>query len=837
MEENDRNDIYILIEKIWKQEINKREINLDRKIEERMTSEISKILDIINTKMSSIINKAEKERNIIGRETRKEIKKRLIEGNSIEEIKQLGLNITDENLEKLYKQYTDLILLSQGMSVSKLAKKNIERKEEETEDSYKKRVNREIERLNKIIFENNLSEIIQEKREEIEERLQEGQTIEELLADKKLNVCREAIEHIQEKINDEEKRANRVKNKIGKEVKREIKKRLMEGNTIEEIKELGLDITYENLQKLYEQYIDLIFLSQGMLASELAKKNIKREEGETEKSYKERIKIETKRLEVIIFQNNLPETIKLKRKEIEKRLEEGQSIEKIIADRELNVCREAVENIQLKNRNLLLLSQGMWASELADKNIVKEEGETEESYKERVRKERSKLNAIIFRNNLSETIRTKRKEVEKRLQEGQIIEQILADKELDVCREVVEYINKKVKNKKVNSNKAKKIEDIFKQEKSESEIKIISTNKTEKEETNQTKKGQINGTTENVEEEKFDAASQGILYKIKQIKQRYTQMYYNNKSVSNNNLDIQFQDEEIKLIDEKIEKLENLTILPKGQQRKLLELIEQRADKTTDIAQLKMLRKKTGIKTEKESYYSNVVYSKIDRKIQKLEIEKRAKNKSQVSPIIQKICKQLSEGTLDIDLAKKQISEEAKKFEQNSSKTKFTLTEKQLEDKILIQIRQNLVNNALNYRIKNPSQTNSQLLEISKNDKILTMKTIVDNLIINGQFEQAKEICSNYNKIANTTNDYILIKQVTSMVKKVNNSEIGNFILRGLQLDEKIENIDFWKSIVSGVERGRIKLENISLGKNEDGTKEITLEDVWPDSDRKINEK
>ena len=48
------------------------------------------------------------------------------------------------------------------------------------------------------------------------------------------------------------------------------------------------------------------------------------------------------------------------------------------------------------------------------------------------------------------------------------------------------------------------------------------------------------------------------------------------------------------------------------------------------------------------------------------------------------------------------------------------------------------------------------------------------------------------------------------MVKKVNNSEIGNFILRGLQLDEKIENIDFWKSIVSGVERERIKLENIS---------------------------
>ena len=101
MEENNRNDIYILIEKIWKQEINKRKINLDRKIEERMTIEISKILDIINTKMSSIINKAEKERNIIGRETRKEIKKRLIEGNTIEEIKKLGLNITDENLEKL----------------------------------------------------------------------------------------------------------------------------------------------------------------------------------------------------------------------------------------------------------------------------------------------------------------------------------------------------------------------------------------------------------------------------------------------------------------------------------------------------------------------------------------------------------------------------------------------------------------------------------------------------------------------------------------------------------------------------------------------------------------
>ena len=529
------------------------------------------------------------------------------------------------------------------------------------------------------------------------------------------------------KIHKKELRAEKSNNKITRETKREIKERfIINGETPEEIRKSGLNITDENLEELYKKCEDLIILAQAMPVKELVARKVKRESFETDKEYKKAKREYSYKCYYAIKNNGLSNIIRVKKEQILSRLLAEESLDQIVADRELNVCREAVEYMQ-KELNLILFAKAMPVKELVARKVKRESFKTDEEYKEAKKEYSSKCYYAIKNNGLSNIIRAKKEQIQSRLLAGESLEQIVADRELDVCKEAVESIQNKIKKgrskkrtqqdrQKETIEKASRVDDI--------ETNIIDESNKESNEENE------------------------ILHIIKQMQQNYKRLY--NKKILNteeNNL----------LIDKE---LQNIFVL-----------------------------------------------STIDT-----------------------ICSQLSNGTLDIKTAEEMINAEAKNQIQNGSKSKFALTEEQAQEKVLVQIKQNLVKNASNYPVKNPQSTITSLSQLTGEDEEAIFEVIVNNLIENEQFDSAKEICCYYNQIASKQRDDMLFKETNALARKIRNYELGNIIPRALQLDTELENSKFWESIIDGIEREKIKLEAVPLGKSEDGTKRITLGDIWPNN-------
>lgn len=77
--------------------------------------------------------------------------------------------------------------------------------------------------------------------------------------------------------------------------------------------------------------------------------------------------------------------------------------------------------------------------------------------------------------------------------------------------------------------------------------------------------------------------------------------------------------------------------------------------------------------------------------------------------------------------------------------------------------------------------------------------------------------------------DKVNLTYIKRLKKEIRNDEISNIVLkvinmRGIDIEE--ERI-YFELIEKGLKMGNIKLEEISLGKSQDGLKFITLADIW----------
>ena len=203
------------------------------------------------------------------------------------------------------------------------------------------------------------------------------------------------------------------------------------------------------------------------------------------------------------------------------------------------------------------------------------------------------------------------------------------------------------------------------------------------------------------------------------------------------------------------------------------------------------------------------------------------------------IAKQLVDGKIDIQDARIAINEEVEKREQNKlATTKFSLNKEQERAQVLIQIRTAISEKSSELYIQDPMSTILKIQELCGGELGLSIRAVGKNLINHQDFERAKAICDEFSRKSKDderAKEYI--KYIRALRDEIRNSEIGNFIMRMLKSTDTLEAVELFRTVEKGLEMGNVKLEAISLGKDRDGIKTITLADIWQQEIKKEKQK
>ena len=267
--------------------------------------------------------------------------------------------------------------------------------------------------------------------------------------------------------------------------------------------------------------------------------------------------------------------------------------------------------------------------------------------------------------------------------------------------------------------------------------------------------------------------------------------------------------------------------------KKLAEAIDIAQAQSDELEELKGLERKLTMGMQQNNQIVvGAVKSRIGNKISKI-IQQKAidRIRNDVPEDIEFIIREIANGTLNIQIANKIIDKEAKKRVQKKPKTRFSLTEEQEKRQILIQIRTVLIEKSEQYHIDNPEKTILQIQELCGGELEQAIRTVVKNLTNVKDFERAKEVC---NKFSSKDNESSLSVYIRKLRKQIRNDEISDIVLKGLNMNgTEREERTYFELIEKGIKMGNIKLGAVSLGKSQDGLRNITLADIWVDENQK----
>ena len=265
--------------------------------------------------------------------------------------------------------------------------------------------------------------------------------------------------------------------------------------------------------------------------------------------------------------------------------------------------------------------------------------------------------------------------------------------------------------------------------------------------------------------------------------------------------------------------------------KKLAEAIDTAQSQTEEIEELRDLEKKLTIKmAQNNPIVVGTVKSKLGNKITKINqknASERIRNNIPIS--IENIIRDIASGTLDIQVANEAIDEETRKILESRPKNRFAFKEEQAKNQVLIQIRTVLMEKSEQYHIENPDIAIMQIQKLCGGELEQAIRTVVKNLIGAKDFEGAKGVCTNFASKYNGSLSLIGLR------KEIRNAEIADIVLKGININGTMEEEKaYFKLIEKGLERGNVKLSAISLGKSQDGLRNITLADIWPEETQKV---
>ena len=266
---------------------------------------------------------------------------------------------------------------------------------------------------------------------------------------------------------------------------------------------------------------------------------------------------------------------------------------------------------------------------------------------------------------------------------------------------------------------------------------------------------------------------------------------------------------------------------------KLAEAVDIAQSQTEEIEELKKLEKKLTPQIQQKKQISvGAVKRKIEDKILKINQKNaRERIRNNVSKNIEQIVMALADGTLDVKNANKIIEEEAKNRVESKTKNRFTLTEEQEKRQIQIQIKTLLMERTEQYHIENPQKTIDLIQELCCGEQEQALRTVVKHFTYEKDFDKAKEIC---NEFSRKNNGIETLKYMKILKREIKNDEISDMIVKGINMNgTPEEERAYFKLIEKGIEMDNVKLNEISLGKSQDGLRNITLENIWTDKEER----
>lgn len=248
-----------------------------------------------------------------------------------------------------------------------------------------------------------------------------------------------------------------------------------------------------------------------------------------------------------------------------------------------------------------------------------------------------------------------------------------------------------------------------------------------------------------------------------------------------------------------------------------------------DMETLKKLSSSLPASMKRKNIYIDAIDRKLNTKMQNI-FRTNALNKlrNNISRNIDSVITSLANGTCNIEKAKEYINEEIKQRTATAPKGRFALTESQQERTVIHQIRTALSEKSELYPITD-AQTTMELLNQLSFEKEHNLKSVSENLITRKKYTDAQKFVGKYIDTSyRKTEQSAIAKAAEKKQKDIIIAEIGDMILERIKsTPDKHEDAIFLNLLEQRLKEQKISKIIIKLGKNEDKSRDITLEDIW----------
>ncbi len=262
----------------------------------------------------------------------------------------------------------------------------------------------------------------------------------------------------------------------------------------------------------------------------------------------------------------------------------------------------------------------------------------------------------------------------------------------------------------------------------------------------------------------------------------------------------------------------------------LCEAIDEKVSATNDIDELKKYSKILLKYTEHIDFVASGVQFKLNQKQHDLlRTEAMKKIRYDVPEEVRQIIVGIADGNLDTENAINTINRIAKERVEKLPKTRFSLTEEQQKNQLLLQVRTVLSERANEFKVEDPLKSIELLTELTEHyDYDKNVLTIIRNLYKSGRIDVAKQIAGDFRKRKTENIEY------RNVEKEITKFEIGSMVQNMINtLHSKEEEEAFISVLGKKLESSKIPLTAIPVGTTEDSLKTILLSDIWFESPKK----
>ncbi len=248
--------------------------------------------------------------------------------------------------------------------------------------------------------------------------------------------------------------------------------------------------------------------------------------------------------------------------------------------------------------------------------------------------------------------------------------------------------------------------------------------------------------------------------------------------------------------------------------------IKQKIDRANTEEELREIARKL----PKDIFKVSESFSDIHKKIIKIQQARFQKERENIPKEIKEVINTILNGTLDPEMAKKAIAEEAATRFEKAPKNKFALTEEKHKRQIVMQIHMELRENTEQYKISNPIGAIESLVQLGGDGTVQAVNTVIQNLIGQKEYNKALFICGRkYEGLSKAENE-----QIYSLRRKVKAAKLGDAAKEMLTGDKDMKTrIEEYNNLKIAMRVDAIKAKQILIGTINNGTVPVYLDKIW----------